>query len=272
MTDQVTIKQPEATEDPAHVAAMVAKVDGASASEETTTTAPETPAAERPAWLPEKFKSAEDMAAAYAALEAKQGGKEAETPAPELNPDGTPKTPEGAPKEGEAEQVLADKGLSFEDFSTEFAETGALSADSYAKLEKAGIPKAMVDSYIAGQTALAASYEADVKSAAGGAEQFDEVTAWAAANLTDAEKIAYNKAIDSGDIAQAKLAVAGLKQKFDTANPTEGNLLAGRFANGVGESYESTAQMTADMSNPLYKTDPAFRKKVQDKIARSSVI
>jgi len=32
------------------------------------------------------------------------------------------------------------------------------------------------------------------------------------------------------------------------------------------------AQLTADMSDPLYAKDPAFRDKVQKKLARSNVI
>ena len=33
------------------------------------------PSGDRPSWLPEKFKSAEDMAKAYSELEKKQGGQ-----------------------------------------------------------------------------------------------------------------------------------------------------------------------------------------------------
>ncbi|QBE66843.1 capsid assembly protein [Pseudoduganella lutea] len=259
MTEQVTIKQPAPAEDQAHVAAMVAKVDG--------TPTPEDPAAapsgDRPAWLPEKFKTPEEMAAAFAELEGKQASPAEK--APEVPP-----VPEGGTEQ--VSQELADKGLNLEDFSTEFAQKGELSAESYEKLTKAGYPKALVDQYIEGQKVLGERYQADVMSAAGGAEQFAEVADWAANNLTPAEIAAYNEAVDSRDPVKAKLAVTGITAKYREANPTEGNLIGGSTKVGAGDSYESLAQMTADMATPQYKTDPAFRKKVQEKIGRSSII
>jgi hypothetical protein len=264
--EQIVIKSPEPQDDPAHVAAMVAKVDGTEVPAETPADTPaDAPAGDRPAWLPEKFKSVEDMAKAYAELEAKQSGKPADPPAE------TPKDGE-QPAEQEVKEDLEAKGLDLNDFSNEFSKTGQLSPESYAKLEKAGYPKGLVDQYIEGQKALAATYESDIKASAGGAEKWDQVASWAAENLTDAEKIAFNKAIDSKDVASAKLAVQGLTAKFDAANPSEGTLLSGRFSNAVGDKYESVAQVTEDMRDPKYQSDPAFRRKVEEKLARSDVM
>jgi hypothetical protein len=269
-TEQIVIKSPEPQDDPAHVAAMVAKVDGVEVPAETPSDKPaDAPAGERPAWLPEKFKSVEDMAKAYAELEAKQSGKPADTPAEK--PADAPKAGE-QPAEKEVKEELDSKGLNLDDFSNEFSQTGQLSPESYAKLEKAGYPKGLVDQYIEGQKALAATYEADIKASAGGAEKWDQVAAWAAENLTDADKVAFNKAIDSKDVATAKLAVQGLTAKFDAANPSEGNLLSGRFSNAVSDKYESVAQVTEDMRNPKYQSDPAFRRKVEEKLARSDIM
>ena len=61
MADAVNTYQEEPAESQEHVDAMLAKVEG-------TQTDPE-----RPEWLPEKFKSVEDMAKAYSALEGKLG-------------------------------------------------------------------------------------------------------------------------------------------------------------------------------------------------------
>jgi hypothetical protein len=278
ISESVVIAQPASTAgDQAHIDAMIAKADGQIAPEAPPVAPADVPAdvpadapAERPSWLPEKFKTAEDFAKAYGELEAKQSGKVAETPpvAPELNADGTPVVPAVDP----AADALKAKGLDLAEFSTEFSTSGALAPESYAKLEAAGYPKAVVDQYIAGQQALAVSYEADIKSAAGGAEQFAEVADWAAANLTNPEKVAYNAAIDSGNVEQAKLAVAGLTAKYTAANPSEGTLLGGRTSNVAGDAYGSTAEMTADMRDPRYQVDSAFRQKVMDKISRSSIL
>lgn len=267
MADQVVIQQPESTPgDAAHIAAMVAKVDGQNAAPEAQPPVVDPAPAERPSWLPEKFANEAEFAKAYAELEAKQSGKPAETPP--ADPNAPPADPAADPV---AEELTA-KGLDLNEFSQEFSTSGTLSADSYTKLEAAGYPKAIVDQYIAGQQALAVSYEADVKSAAGGAEKFDEVSAWAAANLSDAEKVAYNAAVDSRNLEQAKLAVAGLTAKYNAANPPEGNLLGGRTTSTPGDSYASLAEMTKDMGSPEYNRDPAFRQRVMDKISRSKIL
>lgn len=276
MAEQIVIQSQPPVEDPAHVAAMIARVDGAGPSGEPTPTTQEATKS-RPDGVPEKFWDAEkgevkvaDMAKSYAELEAKQSGKPADPvkapeATPELNEDGTPKVPD-------ASTELASKGLDLNEFSSEFTKNGALAPESYDKLEKAGYPKAIVDQYIAGQQALAASFEAEVRAVAGGSEQFDEVSTWATENLSHAEKVAYNAAIDSGDIAKAKLAVAGITQRFQAERPSEGKLLSGGVSTTTGDVYESIAQMQADMSDPKYKADPAFRAKVASKISRSQIL
>lgn len=275
MDAQITIQRPEPTEDQAHIDAMVAKVDGSGATEDTSTPTATAPK-QRPEGIPEKFWDAEkgevkvdDLAKSYSELESKQGAGKKPEGAPEEKPEGET---EGA-TDAVAAKELASKGLDLNDFSQEFNQKGELSPESYEKLDKAGYPKAIVDQYIAGQKALASQYESEVKAVAGGEEQFAAVVAWAAENLTEQEKIAYNKAIDSGDMAQAKLALSGVTAKYQQAYPSEGNLLGGKpVGGGGGDSYESLAQMQEDMASPKYKTDPAFRKMVEQKIGRSKII
>lgn len=262
MVDTVVIKQEQPTDDPAHIEAMVKKVDDANAAV-TGQTSAEVPT-ERPSWLPEKFGSVEDMAKAYAELEARQGGKREAAPveAPAVQAD-----------QAEATKVLSDKGLDFGAFSNEFAESGELSEASYEKLAAAGLPRGMVDQYIAGQRALADHYTADVQSATGGAEGFAEMSRWAQANASKEELKAYNEAVDSGDVSRAKLAAAGLYQKFLAAgHGSEPSLLSGDGKAISLDQYESVAQLQKDMASSDYKTDPAFRKKVQDKLSRSSIL
>lgn len=261
MVDTVVVPVQNQEEDPKHVEAMVAKADVLENPpvEENTE-----PSNDRPEWLPEKFKSPEDLAKAYAALEAKLG-KPAEQKAEE--------TPEVSDQQQEqVEQELQSKGLSLEDFSKEFAEKGELSAESYEALEKAGYPRNIVDQYIDGQRARAALYESEIKSIAGGDKGFSEMVEWAKANLSPTEIAAYNTAIDSGNPDQAKLAVAGVYQKFSSARPAEPNLLRGTTGTATADVYESVAQLQRDMASKEYKTDPAFRAKVQAKLGRSNIL
>lgn len=265
MVDTVIVPSTTPTEDPAHVDAMIAKVDAASAppADEGTPPPTEPTTEDRPQWLPEKFKSPEDLAKAYAELETKLG-KPAESQ--QADPNANPST-------DQVKDELATKGLDLSEFSNEFNSKGELSAESYDKLEKAGYPRNIVDQYIDGQKARAALYESEVKSVAGGEQSFSEMVEWAKANLSPTEISAYNAAIDSGDPNIAKLAVAGIFQKFSAARPAEPSLFKGATsATGSSDVYESVAQMQKDMASPEYKNDPAFRARVQAKLGRSNIL
>lgn len=266
MVDTVIVNSTAPTEDPAHAQAMIDKIDAANAVPPTDGATPpsDPPTEDRPQWLPEKFKSPEDMAKAYAELESKLG-KPAE-PTPPADPNATP------PSDQVADE-LANKGLDLTDFSQEFNTKGELSAESYDKLEKAGYPRNIVDQYIDGQKARAALYESEVKAVAGGSEKFSEMVDWARANLSQAEIDAYNRSVDSGNQEQAKLATAGLYQKFSSARPSEPSLFKGNTASAQSsEVYESIAQMQKDMANPDYAKDPAFRAMVERKLSRSNIL
>lgn len=269
MVDSVVVQSvSDNKEDPKHVEAMVAKVDAVESAASAVDTPDVPPDENRPQWLPEKFKSPEDLAKAYAELEGKLSGKKPE----EAKPDVAPNTTEGEPNKADAEAALAGKGLSLDEFSQEYADKGELTPESYKKLEESGIPKAIVDQYIAGQQAIATRLQTEVKSVVGGDEGFAAMAAWAAVNASPEDLAAYNKAIDSGDVAQAKLAVAGLNQKFQEARPTEPHLITGVNGKVTADVYESIAQMQKDMASPEYKSDPAFRRKVQEKLGRSDIL
>lgn len=216
---------------------------------------------DRPDWLPEKFKSAEDMAKAYSELEAKLSGKKEEAPkeAPKAE---LPEDPQKA---------LADKGLQLDEFSAEFAKNGELSTESYEKLTKAGFPKDLVDQFIEGQKARAAQFETDIKTEVGGTERYSEMIEWAKANLSPAEIQAYNDAVTSGNADKAKLAALGLSAKFSKSIGKEPERMLGGGKAGAVDAFESTQQVTEAMRDPRYKNDPAFRAKVQQKLARSNV-
>jgi hypothetical protein len=263
MVDKVIVPGNQETEDPKHVEAMVAKAEAASEAPVDQDTG-SLNVDDRPEWLPEKFNSAEDLAKAYSELESKLGQPK-ETTQNESKAE--------QPSDNDVAQELDSRGLDLQEFSSEFSEKGELSQDSYEKLEKAGITRNIVDQYIDGQQALAAQYESDVMSIAGGNEGFSEMTEWARSNLSENEISVYNRAVDSGDIEQARLAVAGVYQKFSAARPNEPSLLRGNTAGpSAGDSYESVAQLTKDMSTPEYKSDPAFRARVQQKLSRSNIL
>ena len=265
MVDTVVIQSTPPVTPEDHDQKMVAKVDAANAAPPVEGTEGTPPAEDRPQWLPEKFKSPEDMAKAYAELESKLGKKEPEVPA--NTPDPAQATP------ADAEKQLADKGLNLQDFSAEFAQNGSLSAESYEKLAKAGYDKNLVDQFIEGQKARATQFESAIKTEVGGDQAYVDMVTWAKANLSPGEIDAYNAAVGSGNADQAKLAALGLKMKFDKVNGSDPQrLLGGTNQATSSDVFESVAQLKEAMKDPRYKTDSAYRAKVQQKLGRSNVL
>lgn len=266
---RVVITTPDPEAPAGHEEAMIALVDSKAAP------AP----SDRPAWLPEKFKTPEDMAASYAALESKLGAGVPASPATPAAPVTPPVVDPAAPVvppvvPGDAAAAVAKAGLNMADLNAEYAKDGSISDTSYTKLAAAGFDKATVDNYVAGQQALVTLFETDVKSVTpGGPEKFPEMVEWAKANMTEAQITEFNAAVSSGNKDRAKLAVMGLGSAFTAAVGSEPALIGGRpVPAGNGDVYESLAQMQKDMSSKEYKTDPAFRSKVQAKLGRSSIM
>ena len=217
---------------------------------------------ERPEWLPEKFKSPEDMAKAYGELEKQfTKSRQEESQAEET---------ESTPTE-DAKEVVENVGLDFDAMSNEYMENGQLSDETYAQLESKGIPKNIVDSYIQGQQSIADGVKGDIFNTVGGEQNYQQMTEWAADNMNQAEKDAFNLAVNSGDLAQAKLAVEALNARYKNTVGVEPNLVGGRPSESV-DVYESWAQVTADMKKPAYVKDPAFRATVEKKLGRSKTL
>lgn len=254
---------------PEYDAAMAAKFDAAqdAAAKLGAPQAPAAEAAQRPEHIPEKFWDAatgqvrlDELAKSYTELERKQ----AEPPKAPAATEQTPPAPQTDEQKAAAE-ALAQKGLNMADFSTEFAEKGELSLASYTTLEKAGIPRDMVDRFIEGEQLRADRRDSTLMQEAGGNEKWATMSAWSEKNLTPGERQVFNETVSKGSMDAAKLAMAGLRQRFEAANGRDPALLGGDRG-GPAAGYRSQAEMTAAIRDPRYKIDPAYRADVTAKI------
>ena len=229
----------------------------------------DTQAQDRPQWLPEKFKSPEELAKAYDSLQQKLGSNSApqETEANQAQED--------APVQDEVQQQVSSAwDTKFADFSKEYGEQGKLSDQSYSKLTEMGYPKEVVDAYIEGQRALADKSTSSLLTEIGGQENFTAMRDWAAQNVPPAELQAYNNMLE-GSNEQASVAVKGMYARFQAANG--GNfkapkLLSGSQSKGSMAPFRSTAELTRAMSDPKYKQDSAYRKEVEQRLSVSSIL
>ena len=221
---------------------------------------------ERPEWLPEKFKSAEDMAQAYAELEKRmgQGTKEVEeTEQPEEQQE--EQTDDNKEEVGDYNEAVVEASKEF------FENDGKLSEDTYKKLEGIGLPRDLVDSYAAGQQALLQSEEAQIKGVAG--DNYDQMAEWANEHLPQEEIDAFDEAVTSGTINQAKLAVQGLYARYQNATgATQPKLVQGAVSGSSTMPFKSMQELARAQSDPRYRSgDKAYHQEIDRRLAVSNI-
>jgi hypothetical protein len=220
---------------------------------------------DRPDWLPEKFKSPEDMAQAYSELEKKMGQGTNEEQSAETTEDNEGDVQDDKPDDNEN----ADYNAAVVDASKEFFENdGQLSEETYEKLAKAGLPKELVDSYAAGQQALLQTEEGEIKSVANG--QFDAMAEWANDNLEQEEINAFDDIVTTGTKEQAKFAVKSLYDRYTQANGSSPKLVQGAVTGGSTMPFKSMQELARAQSDPRYKSgDKAYHEEIDRRLSVS---
>lgn len=252
MVDTVVVNDQQVEENPS--------LEEQSAQQDKEQNQAEQTSGDRPEWLPEKFANAEELAKAYGELEKKNSTPKEET---------TTKS-ELEINKSEAEQST---GLSLDSYYEEFAENGNLGEESYTKLEKAGLSRDLVDSYIQGQQAIGDTQTREMHQIVGGEENYTNVVQWASENLSENEITAYNNALN-GDIATAKLGLQGIYAKYQSQNNTsnEPSLTQGKTISGRTDVFNSTAEIVSAINDKRYEVDTAYRKTIEEKVKRSNVL
>lgn len=202
----------------------------------------------------------------------KEPPKEGEPPKAEGEQAAPPETPAVSEEAQQAKSVLDSAGLDWDAVNAHYAQNGNLSDDHFAALEKVGIPRQMAEQYVEGQKALNSQRRAEVLSTIGGEEAYKAVTEWAAKNLSADEIKSYNTIVSGSDINASKIAIAGLNARYAAANGSEPKLISGETGQSAFTGFRSTAELKTAMADPRYKTDPAYRQDVQNRLAVSSIM
>jgi hypothetical protein len=255
----------QASESQAHEEAMLAKVDANEAKTqqemmsdaELNDTLPDYQEQDDERLFAGKYKSVEDMEKAYKELESKLGQNKEQNQDEELPDVNSPE---------DAQQYAESKGVDYTELESEFETNGGLSEETYQSLADKGIPRELVNQYIEGQQAVAEQMATQLFGLAGGEQGYAEMVQWASENLSETEQAAFNNSLT--DTATASFAIQGLYARYSAS---QGPSLVKGGSNPSGTSgYQSKAEMTRDMQNPMYRKDPAFRAQVARKIAKSN--
>tara|TARA_R100000734_G_C3311142_1_gene101955 strand:+ start:169 stop:930 length:762 start_codon:yes stop_codon:yes gene_type:complete len=226
--------------------------------EEAVATSEEQPATEeRPEWLDEKFNSPEDLAKAYNELQKKLSEPKEET------------------KEVASEETPQDN-IDSSDVVTkatlEFDEKGELSEDTFAALEKAGLPKEYVEAYIAGQQALVERNAVDLYNSIGGEEEYDGMIQWAGETLTEGEVDTFNELVINGTPEQQRLAIKGLHAQYRGSTGSGPALKQGATSGNSVKPFSSTKELQRAMSDRRYQEVPSYREEVERRLSVSNIL
>lgn len=163
----------------------------------------------------------------------------------------------------EANDIVLKAGLNPDDLKSQLEADGDLSEEAYAALEQQGLRRDLVEMYVDNINYRREQQTNEAINYAGGEQEWQQLAEWAGQNLEGSEAERYNDLLASNEW---KVAIDALKVRRDSTY-NEPNLMGG--ANSVGGSqfgYRSKAEMKADMSDPRYSADPAFRQDVMKKI------
>jgi hypothetical protein len=222
-----------------------------------------------PAKEPAKVEPTADQKAAQAELDAAttdeaKAAATAKLTAANAAADAAKKTEEIAPTAAlqSAMELAADA----------FAKNGEISEEAFVALEKSGITREYATQYAIGLKAQAELVEVKMYAEVGGREQYQAMHAWAAQNLSQEQKVAFNSQINT-TLESAIGAARNLKMIYEAAN---GRSPTGRVEPKGGsneatpvEMFRSEAEVTKAMSDPRYSSDAAFRKDVEAKLLAS---
>jgi len=225
-----------------------------------------------------KYKNAEDLEKAYVELQKKLGGEgteDSEATRDDLAIDDGEKEAEETEEAKEDSPALA----LVNEAATEYWDNDKqLSEETIAKLgEMSG--KDLLAAYLQAQEAspldqapevgLTTDDISDIQSVAGSKEDYGTLVQWASTNIDKSEVEAFDALLDSGNVGAIKLAVSGLKARYDNVNGYEGTMLSGKPPTTSKDVFRSQAELVAAMADPRYEKDPAYRQDIIEKLDRS---
>jgi len=224
----------------------------------------------RPDNIPEQFWDAEKGVVNTEALLKSQADGQAEISKLRGDPKPEPKEGEEGYVKPEPKPEGQDKVV--ENASAEWAEKGELSAETFAALEGVGLSKEMVNSYIAGQSAIVGNLQEAAYGPFEGKDGYELAADWAAVTFTDDEVKALDVQLLSNNPAIVAQGAKALQARYAAEADVEPDTIRGNANNAAaGGSYASSREMMKDMNSAKYRTSEAFRKEVAAKLGRSNI-
>lgn len=225
-----------------------------------------------------KFKSAEDLEKAYKELEKKLG-----QPKTDSDEDSATESEDEVTSDNQNDEVSEETEDSAEQpltdllvkASNEFYENDAISEETLASLKELSSEE-LVNAYVEMQKTAAipkpiSSEQADALiDKVGGKQAYNQTLEWASVNLSAEEVAAYDQVINTGSPQAVEFAMQALSLRAKYEGGFDGTQVSGRAVKQQGaKGFKSQAQLAEAISSPKYRTDPAYRLEVQERLAAS---
>ena len=110
-----------------------------------------------------------------------------------------------------------------------------------------------------------------IKNSVGGETEYKNLMDWSKQNLEKSEIKDFNALVGTGNLGAIKMAVNGLKSRYENANGYEGRMLSGKSPKTSCDVFRSQAEVIQAMSDPKYDQDPAYRQDIMEKLDRSNL-
>jgi len=223
-----------------------------------------------------KFENAEELEKAYIELQKKFGSDKDDDKAEKAES-------ESEKEEKEEEEIEDSPGVSLiNDATKEWNENdGKLSDETMAKFSDMS-SKELVEAYMEASKSSPAKQDdiatdmsdeqvKNVQDSVGGQQKYNDILQWAVDNLDQSEIKGFDSVVELGNPEAIKIAISGMKSKYDEANGYEGRMLQGKPAQTSNDAFRSQAEVVKAMSDPRYDSDPAYRQDIYDKLERSNL-
>lgn len=154
----------------------------------------------------------------------------------------------------------------------EFFAEGVLTEETKRKLLDSGIFKneKILDTYFKGLNSQATDFKQSLFEITGDELGYRSLVEWGRDNLSTDEITVFNKALGSGNITEAKLAVEAVKARYQAKGNTINIIDKGQTPQTVVRGYSTKAEMARDMQDARYEQDESYRKAVEEKIRRTT--
>ena len=148
-------------------------------------------------------------------------------------------------------------------------EAGEVDEGVYEKFAEAGIPKELVEHV---QELTQYKQANELKEVTSEVADYPALQKWAGDNLSESEIGIFDNIVENGTLDEMRFAVNNLNGRMQgNTAPRQSRLIkADAIAQAEG-GYESQAQMLADMGDPRYKQDSAYRAAVARKASKSNI-